>query len=84
MVKNLPAMQEMQKMQVLSLGREDPLEESMVTHSTILTWRIPWTEELSGLQSMGLQRVGHELVTKLQQEQHRKYNTTFIHSENFY
>ena len=53
MVKNLPAMQEMQKMQVLSLGREDPLEESMVTHSTILTWRIPWTEELSGLQFMG-------------------------------
>ena len=47
MVKNLPAMQEMQKMQVLSLGREDPLEESMVTHSTILTWRLPWTEELN-------------------------------------
>ena len=60
MVKNLPAMQEMQKMQVLSLGREDPLEESMVTHSTILTWRIPWTEELSGLQFMGLQSVRHD------------------------
>ena len=53
MVKNLPAMQEMQKMQVLSLGREDPLEESMVTHSSILAWRIPWTEEPGRLQSMG-------------------------------
>ena len=63
---------------------EDPLEKEMATHSSIPAWRIPWTEELSGLQSMGLQRVGHELVTKLQQEQHRKYNTTFIHSENFY
>jgi len=52
-VKILPALQEMQKTQVLSLGREDPLEESMATHSTILSWRIPWTEELSGLQFMG-------------------------------
>ena len=42
-----------------SLGREDPLEEEMATHFTILAWRIPWTEEPGGLQSMGLQRVGH-------------------------
>ena len=52
MVKNLPAMQETQ---VVSLGSEDPLEKGMATHSSILVWRIPWTEEPSGLQSMGSQ-----------------------------
>ena len=46
-------------MRVPSLGREDPLEEGMETHSSILAWRIPWTEEPDGLQSMGLQKVGH-------------------------
>ena len=56
MVKNLPATQEMQ---FRSLGQEDPLEEEMATHSTILAWRIPWTEEPGGLQSMGSQRVRH-------------------------
>ena len=56
MVKNLPAMQETQ---VQRLGWEDPLEEEMATHSSILAWRIPWTEEPGGLQSMRLQRVGH-------------------------
>ena len=55
--KNLPAMQEMQ---VWSLGYEDPPEEGMATHSSILVWRIPWTEEPEGLQSIGLQRVGHD------------------------
>ena len=61
MVKNpLP----MQKTQLQSLGQEDPLEEEMVTHSSILAWRIPLTEEPGGLQSMGLQRVGHDGVTK--------------------
>ena len=44
---------------VQSLGREDPLEKEMATHSSILAWRIPWTEETGGLQSTGLQRVGH-------------------------
>ena len=53
----------MQEMPVPSLGREDPLEEEMATHSSILTWEI-WTEKPGGLQSMGLQRVGHDLVTK--------------------
>ena len=53
MVKNLPTMQEMQGIQVQSLGQEDPLEEGMATHSSILAWRIPWTEEPGGLQSMG-------------------------------
>ena len=54
--QNLPAMQETQ---VQSLGWEDPLEKEMATHSSILAWRIPWTEEPGGLQSMGSQRVGH-------------------------
>ena len=52
-------MQETQEAQVRPLGREDPLEEGMATHSKILAWRIPWTEEPGGLQSIGLQRVGH-------------------------
>ena len=59
MVKNPSAMQEMQETQIQSLGREDPLEEGMATLSSILAWRIPWTEEPGGLQSIGLQRVGH-------------------------
>ena len=49
----------MQRTQVRSLGGEDPLKKGMATHSSILAWRIPWTEEPDGLQSMGLQRVGH-------------------------
>ena len=58
MVKNLYAMQNMHETQVRSLGGEDPLEEEMVTHSSILTWRISWTEKPGGSQSMGSQRVG--------------------------
>ena len=57
MVKNLPAAQETR---VRSLGQEDPLEKVLATHSSILAWRIPWTEEPDGLQSMGSQRVGHD------------------------
>ena len=60
MVKNLPAMQETW---VQTLGREDPLEKEMATYSSILPWRIPWTEEPGRLQSMGSQRVGHNWVT---------------------
>ena len=56
-VKNLPAMQETW---VRSLGWEDPLEKEMATHSRILDWGIPWTDEPGGLQSMLLQRVGHD------------------------
>ena len=56
-LKHLPAMRETW---VRSLGREDPLEKEMATHSSILAWRIPWMEELGGLQSMGSQRVGHD------------------------
>ena len=56
-LKCLPPMQETR---VQSLGQEDPLEKEMVTHSSILAWRIPWTEEPGGLQSTGSQRVGHD------------------------
>ena len=56
-VKNLPGTQETQ---VQSLGWDYPLEEGMATHSSILAWRIPWTEESGRLQSMGSQRVGHD------------------------
>ena len=59
-VKNLSVKQETW---VRFLGWEDPLEKEMATHSSILAWRIPWTEEPGGLQSMGLQRVGHNSVT---------------------
>ena len=59
-VKNLPAMQEIKETKVLSLGWEDPLEEDMATCSSILAWRIPWTEEPGGLQSVGSQRVRHD------------------------
>ena len=52
-------MQESEEMQVRSLDREDPQEEGIATHSDILAWRIPWTEEPGGLQSIGTQRVGH-------------------------
>ena len=58
-VKNLPEMQEPQETQVQSLGWKDLLEEGMATHSSILAWRIPWTEEPGGLQSIGMKRVGH-------------------------
>ena len=57
MVKSLPVMQESQ---VLSLGREDSLEKGTVTHSSILAWSIPWTEEPAGVQSTGPQRVGRD------------------------
>ena len=60
MIKNLPAtVGDTGETQILSLGREVPLEMEMVTLSSILAWKIPWAEEPGGLQSMGLQRVGH-------------------------
>ena len=61
-IKCLPAMQETR---VQSLGQEDPLEKEMATHSSILAWKIPWTEKPSKLQSMGSQRVGHDWATSL-------------------
>ena len=62
MVKNLPAMQESW---VQSLGWEDPLEKGTATHSSILAWRISWSEEAGGLQSMGLQAAGHDCMTNI-------------------
>ena len=59
-VKNLPARSGDIRDRVRSLGREDPLEEGMATHSSILAWRIPWTEEPGGLQSIESQRVRHD------------------------
>ena len=50
----------MREIQVRSLGREDPLEKEMATHSSTVTWKIPWMEEPDRLQSMGLQRIGHD------------------------
>ena len=61
LVKNLPAVQETW---VQFLGQEDPLEKEVATHSSILAWKMPWTEELGGLQLMMLQKVGHDLATK--------------------
>ena len=72
-VKNLPAIWETW---VPSLGQEDPLEKEMATHSSILAWRIPWTEELGGLQSIELQRVGHDWVISLA----LFYRTAWLHS----
>ena len=62
MVKNLPAMQETW---VRSLDCEDPLEKGKAAHSSIWAWRIPWTEEPGGLKSVGSQRIGRDLSTKL-------------------
>ena len=61
MAENPPAVQEME---VQSLGWEEPLEKEKATHLGILAWKIPWTEEPDGLQSVGSQRVGHDLVSK--------------------
>ena len=64
-VKSLPAVQETR---VQSLGRENPLEKEMATHSSILAWKIPWTEELGRPQCMESQRVGHDWATSLTYE----------------
>ena len=61
MAKHLPTMWETW---VQSLGQEDPLEKAVATHSSTLAWKIPWTEEPGRLQSMGWQRVGHDIVTE--------------------
>ena len=66
-VNNRPEMQETQEVQVQLVGQEDPLEEGMAMHSSILDWEIPQREEPAGLQSMGSQRVGHDLAAKQQQ-----------------
>ena len=65
----------MQEMQVQPLGGEDPLEKGMATHSSILTWKIPWTEEPDELQSMGSQESDTHLVTKQQQMKNLKISS---------
>ena len=75
-VKNLPAMQETQ---VPFLGQEDPLEKEMAIHSSILAWRIPWTEEPGGLQSMGLQRVRYDEVINTHTMSLSLMSSRFIH-----
>ena len=70
-------------------GLEDPLEKGMATHSSILSWRIPWTEDPGGLQSTELQKVGHDWVTTLQQPgfgqmYHNMYTSLEYHTEYFH
>ena len=69
----------MQEMWVQLLGQEVPLEKEMTTHSSILAWEIPWTEEPGGLQSMGSKKTGHDLVTKQQQSKSEIQNRLFGH-----
>ena len=78
-VKNLPAMQETW---VWSLGGENPLEEEMATYSSILAWRISWTEEPGGLQSTGSQRMGHNPVTNTHTHTHT--HTYILYLECFF
>ena len=78
-LKNLPVMLETP---VRSLGQEDPLEKEMATHSNILTWEIPWTEEPGGLQSTGLQRVKHNVATKQKPPQIIIQSLISLSSEN--
>ena len=71
----------MQEIQVRSQGREDPLEKEMATYSSVLAWEIPWTEQPGGLQSMGSQRVGHNIVTKhirSSRDKQKYHRTTLI------
>ena len=77
MVKNPPAMQETQ---VQSLGWEEPLEKEMATHSSILAWEIPWTQESGGLQSRGLQKSQTQLVGLGPQSFHAPHTHTHTHS----
>ena len=71
-LKHMPAMQEMQEVWVRFLGQEDPPQEAMAAHSSILAWRIPWTEETGRLQSKGPQRVRHDWATKHAVQQQNK------------
>ena len=79
MVNNLLAMQETQ---LQSLVQEDPQEKRMATHSSILAWRIPWTEEPGGLQSIGSQRVGHDWVTNTLHSIHSPFSYPLVEFYN--
>jgi len=81
MVKNLPVMQETK---VRFPGQEDPLEKRMATHSSILAWRIPWTEEPGGLQSMGWKRVRHNRATHTHTHTHTQYTARTVNAHCHY
>ena len=68
----------MKEIQVQSLGQEDPLEKEMATYSSILVWRIPWTEQPGELQAMGLQRVGHDSATSLSLSFHNQKAVNYV------
>ena len=72
----------MQETWVKSLGWEDPLEKGMATHTSILAWEIPWTEEPDGLESMGSQKVRHNLATKQQEQQ--AFSVVYLFGHLFY
>ena len=72
----------MQEMQVWSLGWKGPLEKEMATHSSILAWEIPWTEETGGLQFMRSQRVGYDLATKQQQQYNHVKSLRYFRQKN--
>ena len=80
MIQRLPTMWETQ---IQSLGQEDLLEKEMATHSSILAWKIPWTEEPDRLQSIGSQSVGHDWLTSLSLSTHLKDSTTEKHSHRW-
>ena len=83
-VKNLPAVQRTEETQVWSLGQEDLLEKEMATHSSILAWRIPWTEGPGGLQSVESQRVRHDWATKpCHHSQWDSHCFSFIHEKSY-
>ena len=78
-------MQETQETQIRPLGLEDPLEKGMATHSSFLAWTVPWTEEPGGLQSMGLQRIGHNLATKQRQIDFSESSNSYsVHPATFH
>ena len=74
--------QSVKKTQVWSLGWEDPLEKEMATHSSILAWEIPWTEEPGGLQSMGSERLRHDLATKHHHHHPNVHYSTIYNSQD--
>ena len=78
-VKNLPANAGDTGVQVWSLGQEDPMEKKMATHSSFLAWKIPWTEELGGLYTIGSQRVGHDWATEHTHTHTHTHKCTYTH-----
>ena len=84
MANSLPASAGKQETGVRSLDREDPREEAMATRPGILAWAIPWTEESGGLQSMGLQRAGHNLLAEHTLTYTHRYINSYLYIHNIY